>query len=136
MGAQAVYVRAATLADYQPYTTDADVAIDPTLLEPRPGLEDVMRSAGFRLKNQQSGHPEPGVWEARVVVAGNEMVVPVDIIVPEAVARPGGRRGARLGDVHGRRAAPAVPRGSKAPWWTTHRSRGPPRTMPMSGGSS
>ena len=52
VGAQAVYVRTATLADYQPYPTDADLAVDPTLLEPRPGLEDVMRSAGFRLKNE------------------------------------------------------------------------------------
>ncbi|GBE22398.1 hypothetical protein BMS3Bbin01_01773 [bacterium BMS3Bbin01] len=33
------------------------------------------------------------------------MVVPVDLIVPEAVAPPGGRRGARLGKVYGRRAA-------------------------------
>ena len=104
VGAQAVYVRTETLADYQPYTTDADLAVDPTLLEPLPGLEDVMRSAGFRLKNEQFGHPEPGIWEARVVVAGDEMVVPVDLIVPEAVAPPGGRRGARLGKVHGQRA--------------------------------
>lgn len=35
---------------------------------------------------------------------GQAIVVPVDLIVPEGVAPPQGRRGARLG-VHGRRAA-------------------------------
>jgi len=66
-----------------------------------------MRGAGFRLKNEDTGHPEPGIWETRVTITGrhDDLVVPVDLIVPEAVAPPGGRRGARLGGEHGGRAA-------------------------------
>lgn len=41
---------------------------------------------------------------ARTTVEGHEIVVPVDLIVPEGAATGGGRRGARLG-AHGRRAA-------------------------------
>lgn len=104
VGAQAVYLRTEPLPGYQPYTTDADLTIDPSLLRVRPGLEDAMRGAGFRLKNEGTGHPEPGIWEARVSIAQRheDLVVPVDLIVPEAVAPPGGRRGARLGGEHGR----------------------------------
>lgn len=47
---------------------------------------------------------EPGVWTATTEVGGRSLVVPVDLIVPEAVASGGGRRGARLG-IHGNRAA-------------------------------
>ena len=66
-----------------------------------------MRAAGFRLKAEDTGHPEPGIWEAHVHIEGrhDDLVVPIDLIVPEAVAPPGGRRGARLGGEHGRRAA-------------------------------
>jgi hypothetical protein len=107
VGAQAVYLRAESLPGYQPYTTDADLTIDPSLLGVRPGLEDAMRGAGFRLKDEDTGHPEPGIWEARVPLAQRhqDLVVPVDLIVPESVAPPGGRRGARLGGEHGRWAA-------------------------------
>ncbi|NIA26304.1 MAG: hypothetical protein GWP04_12190 [Gammaproteobacteria bacterium] len=107
VGAQAVYLQTVPLPGYQPYTTDADLAINPSLLGPRPGLEEAMRRAGFRLKDEDTGHPEPGIWEARIRVAQrrDDLVVPVDLIVPEAVAPPGGRRGARLAGEHGRRAA-------------------------------
>ncbi len=107
VGAQAVYLRTEPLPGYQPYTTDADLAVDPSLLGARPGLEEAMRGAGFRLKNEDTGHPEPGTWEARVAVAQrhDDLVVPVDLIVPETVAPSGGRRGARLGGEHGRWAA-------------------------------
>lgn len=47
---------------------------------------------------------EPGIWLASVTVAGEEVGIPVDLIVPEHAAPPGGRRRARLG-VHGNRAA-------------------------------
>lgn len=107
VGAQAVYLRTEPLPGYQPYTTDADLTIDPSLLGARPGLGEAMRGAGFRLKGEHTGHPEPGVWEAHIAIAErrHDLVVPVDLIVPEGVAPSGGRRGARLGGEHGSRAA-------------------------------
>lgn len=107
VGAQAVYLRTEPMEAYQDFTTDGDLALDPDLLAKRPGLEEAMHQAGFRLKNEDTGHPEPGIWEARIPAAerADDLVIPVDLIVPEAVAPPGGRRGARLGGAHGRRAA-------------------------------
>ena len=49
VGAQAVYLRTeGRMAGYQPFTTDADVVLDPTLLGPIPSLGDAMRNAGLR----------------------------------------------------------------------------------------
>lgn len=104
-GAQAVYLRTG-LSDVgiAPYTTDGDLALDPSLLGAVPELEDAMRGAGFTLFEPSPGRPEPGTWIRTAEVAGLEFVVPVDLIVPEGAAGGGGRRGARLGP-HGRRAA-------------------------------
>lgn len=98
-GAQAVYLRAgdAEIA-VAPYTTDADLAVDPGLLPDEPVLEAVMTEAGFHLG------VEPGVWLVETQIDGVDTVIPVDLIVPEGFAPPGGRRGARLGP-HGKRAA-------------------------------
>jgi hypothetical protein len=47
VGAQAVHLRTADrLRAYQPFTTDADFVVDPSLLSDRPGLGDAMRTAG------------------------------------------------------------------------------------------
>jgi len=103
-GAQAVYLRtgASDLA-IAPYTTDGDLAIDPALLGVAPQLEQAMRDAGFR-PSLVDGHAEPGTWIVSATVDGAETVIPVDLIVPERAAAPGGRRGARLG-AHGKSAA-------------------------------
>lgn len=102
VGAQAVYLRTADrLPAYQPFTTDADIVLDPSLLTDRPGLGDVMRNAGFVLT------AEPGIWEARFKRPGfeDDIVVPVDLIVPMHVAAGPGRRSARLGGEHGKHSA-------------------------------
>lgn len=70
VGAQAVYLRTESLPGYQPYT------IDPSLLRDRPGLEGAMRGAGFRLKDEDTGHPEPGNWVASVPPTTNGSVTP------------------------------------------------------------
>jgi hypothetical protein len=103
-GAQAVYLRTGD-ADIAiaPYTTDGDLALDPSLLGENPELEAAMDGAGFHL-SRVDGHVEPGVWVAEATANGEEFLVPVDLIVPEGAATGGGRRGARLG-VHGKRAA-------------------------------
>lgn len=103
-GAQALYLRTGD-ADIAvaPYTTDGDLALDPTLLCEEPALEAAMAGAGFHL-SLVDGHVEPGIWVASATVDGEDFLVPVDLIVPEGAATGGGRRGARLG-VHGKQAA-------------------------------
>lgn len=98
VGAQAVYLRTAgRIETYQPFTTDADVVLDPGLLGPLPPLGQAMERAKFTLTD------EPGIWEAHLTRPGfdEEIVVPVDLIVPEELAPRAGRRSARLPGEHG-----------------------------------
>ena len=100
VGAQAVYLRTGhgdvgiTIA---PYTTDGDLAIDPTLLRSEPDLEALMSGANFDAE-------QPGMWRKVVRVGGEDVVVPIDLIVPEGASTGEGRRGARI-PPHGKRAA-------------------------------
>jgi hypothetical protein len=99
-GAQAIYLRTGEgEIGIAPYTTDGDLAIDPTMLRDEPHLDAAMRAAHFT-----PSATEPGIWLATTIVDGTELTIPIDLIVPEAVAPPGGRRGARLGP-HGNRSA-------------------------------
>ena len=104
-GAQAIYLRTGD-ADFAlaPFTIDSDLAIDPTRLSDEPQLEVAMGGADFELLVRDSGHVAPGIWVTQALIEGRPEKVPVDLIVPDGVAPPGGRRGARLG-VHGNRAA-------------------------------
>ncbi len=104
-GAQAVYLRTgSTDLAIAPFTTDGDLALDPTRLGNDPRLGDAMEAAGFTLHRHEGGHLEPGAWERSTVVDGRDYLIPVNLIVPEAVAARPGRRGARLG-AHGNQAA-------------------------------
>jgi hypothetical protein len=104
-GAQAIYLRTGD-ADFAiaPFTVDSDFAINPSLLGDDPQLEAAMRGAGFDLSPRPEGHVEPGIWVTPALIEGRQELIPVDLIVPEGAAAPGGRRGAHLG-VHGNRAA-------------------------------
>lgn len=88
VGAQAVYLHMGTteiaLAEF---TTDGDgdVAIDPDLLSSDPLIEEAMRTAGFTPDPRSSAI---GSW---ISPRG----VPVDLMVPDAVAGAG-RRGVRV----------------------------------------
>ena len=96
VGAQAIYVHTeadASSFSVSPFTYDADIVLDPSLLSPSPGIIDAMGNAGFSLTDQ------PGLYR-------KEQGAQVDLLVPEAVGGPG-RRGARLGD-HGNKAAMKV----------------------------
>lgn len=107
-GAQAVYLRvqdADLSVTVAPYTTDGDLAINPIGLSDHPQLEAAMRTAGFDLQLREGGHVEPGIWIMTTEVDGENVKVPIDLIVPDAVAPPGGRRAARLGGAHGNLAA-------------------------------
>ncbi len=94
VGAQAIYVHAGEATfGMVAYTTDADLALDPRVLEETPPIESVMRNAGFRPGVQ------PGIW------LGSDDIQ-VDLLVPEALGG-GGRRSARLGG-HGKETARKV----------------------------
>ena len=102
VGAQAVYLRTAgRLPTYQPFTTDADIVVDPGRLTERPALGATMTAAGFVLTH------EPGIWEARISRPGmtDDVVVPIDLIVPMEIAAGPGRRSARLAGAHGKNSA-------------------------------
>ena len=102
IGAQAVYLRTEDrMPSYQPFTTDADLVIDPGLLAETPLLGHAMLSAGF------NNTREPGIWIRRIAHPGfdHDIAIPVDLIVPSQVAPRAGRRGARLPGNHGNRAA-------------------------------
>lgn len=93
VGAQAVYQHTgAAKVALAEYTTDGDLAIDPDLLGADPLIEDAMVAAGFT--------PDPrgsvvGTWLAR-------NGVPIDLMIPDAVAGPG------------RRSVTAPPHGSRS----------------------
>ena len=101
VGAQAVYVRTVDrLPGSQPFTTDGDLAFDRARLGDRPLLGDAMRSADFEYSGQ------PGIWHRAITHDDRpDHIVPVDLIVPMAVASSTGRRGTRLPGDHGKTAA-------------------------------
>jgi len=94
VGAQAVYLHTGE-GDLvvAPFTKDADLALNPTVLRDEPILAGALSEAGFR----PGAHP--GSW-----LGQND--IPVDLLVPGTLGGPG-RRGARLG-IHGNRAARKV----------------------------
>jgi hypothetical protein len=87
VGAQAVYVHTGedeSLA-IAPYTTDADISLDPDLLAPEPLLEEAMSASGF---TRSIDPAKVGTWVGRNGVE-------IDLMVPEARAGVG-RRGADI----------------------------------------
>lgn len=101
-GAQAVYLHVgeADLA-VAPYTTDGDIALDPTALAKKPLIERAMVDAGFDLSPT-----DVGTWRRAALVEGTSTSVGIDLLVPDSVAGPG-RRGARI-PPHGKNAARKV----------------------------
>jgi hypothetical protein len=99
VGAQAIYLHTgdADLA-VAPYTTDGDVAIDPSRLRNDPKLAEALGGAGFSADTRYVG-----TWIMSRSLEGRVIEVKIDLMVPEAVGGPG-RRGALLGP-HGNRAA-------------------------------
>jgi len=85
VGAQAIYLRVGE-GDLStaPYTTDADLAIDPRQLDDKPDLAQTLEAAGFELAIS------PGTWTL------HPTEVQIDFLVPSSLGGPG-RRGARLG---------------------------------------
>ena len=99
VGAQAIYLHTGD-ADFAvaEYTTDADFCVAPADLRDTPLLAELLETHGFLLREH------PGAW---ISPDG----IPVDLMVPEALAGAGSR-GARLGP-HGNKAA-GEPQGWRA----------------------
>jgi hypothetical protein len=95
VGAQAIYFHTGE-ADFavSPYTSDADLALAPSLLLASPDLAEAMGRGGFT-------SDQPGIWK-------NAEGVQVDLLVPEALGGEVGRRGAQLPPPHGRKVARKV----------------------------
>lgn len=86
IGAQAVYLHTgATEIALAEFTTDGDVAVDPDVLSSDPLVEEAMSAAGF------VPDPRPSAIGSWISPRG----VPVDLMVPDAVAGAG-RRGVRV----------------------------------------
>jgi len=98
VGAQAVYLHtgAVELA-VAAFTTDADLTLDPALLQAAPELEAAMTAAGFTRGNRV------GAWVVSRDIDGIPTNVEVDLMVPEAVGGAGSRA-ARL-DGHAKNVA-------------------------------
>lgn len=112
VGAQAIYLQAGE-ADLEvsvaPFTADADLSIDPARLGPDPRIAEAMTEAGFTLKvKTDNGGIEPGTWLAPAKIEKETVFVPVDLLVPEALAPGRGKRDARLPD-HGKNATRWTP---------------------------
>lgn len=89
IGAQAIYLHTGNaVVALAEATKDSDLAVDPRALHSEPLLEEAMTRAKFYL-NPFSG--QPGAW---MNVSG----IPVDLMVPEALAGSGGKttRGGRI----------------------------------------
>lgn len=86
IGAQAIYLHTGALeVALAEFTTDGDVAVDPDLLSSDPLVEQAMAAAGF------TPDPRPSAIGSWISPRG----VPVDLMVPDAVAGAG-RRGVRV----------------------------------------
>jgi hypothetical protein len=87
VGAQAIYLHtgAAPVALAEA-TKDCDLALDTRALPQEPLLEAAMSAAGFHLDPQAR---QPGAWR-------NPKGIPVDLMVPEALAGGSSRRAARI----------------------------------------
>lgn len=95
IGAQAIYLHTgATVLAIAEATKDSDLAVDPRVLTDDPLIEQAMTAAGF---SRHLVHPQPGAW---LSPAG----IPVDLMVPEALAGPARRRSAVI-PPHGKQAA-------------------------------
>lgn len=99
IGAQAIYLQTgAASVQLAEATKDSDLAIDPRALSDSPLLDEAMERAGF---HRNLTEPQPGGWLS-------PRGIPVDLMVPAALAGSGGRRGARI-PPHSRHATRRTP---------------------------
>lgn len=87
IGAQAVYLHTgAAPTALAEATKDTDLALDPRVLTDSPLLDEAMKRAGFHRDLQ---NPQPGTWFS-------PDGIPVDLMIPEALAGGTGRRSVHI----------------------------------------
>jgi hypothetical protein len=92
VGAQAIYLYTGAIEfAVAEYTTDADIALDPALLQPLPEIESAMIAGGFHRGKRV------GAWVMFRNIGGVATRVDVDLMVPEAVGGSGSRAARLLG---------------------------------------
>lgn len=100
VGAQAVYLRSADVdLTVATATSDADLALDPALVDDEPLLQEVMAKAGFVRKPDW-----PGQYYTSRKVGTTTANIGVDLLLPESLAGRPGRRGVDL-PPHDKRSA-------------------------------
>src|SRR5262245_47653707 len=95
VGAQAIYARVgdADLA-VAPYTTDADLIIDPRVLGEIPPLERALNDANFVRRTPNT----VGAWTRTILMGQAKHEIDVDLMVPASVSpRPDGRAAGLVG---------------------------------------
>lgn len=93
VGAQAVYLRTPRAAmSNAPFTSDADLSIDPAALGDQPHLDEALRAAGFDLMQIS----QPGLWARTELVGGRAISVELDLLVAKELAKDIGRRSAKI----------------------------------------
>ncbi len=97
VGAQAVYIHAADVElGVAAFTSDGDLAIDPTLLGDEPLVDEAMTRAGFA-RNVTGDRANPGLWWKQQILNERPVNIEVDLLVPYSLTADGrGRRSANL----------------------------------------
>lgn len=96
-GGQAVQLRTETGSSLPAvFTIDGDLSLDPRTLAADPLLEAAMHGGGFTETDQ------PGIWSTSREVAGHDVSLTVDLLVPAGLAA--GNRAARIPPHHKRAA--------------------------------
>ena len=88
VGAQAVHLRTAGSEGLTTpsFTSDADLSIDPDVLDEEPLLEQSMIAAGF------AQGPDPGHWHRPEKIGSRVEEIVVDLMVADTFSGPGSRR--------------------------------------------
>lgn len=101
VGAQAVYLRTPGAAMRNaPFTSDADLSIDPAVLGDRPHVDEALRAAGFTLMQDN----QPGLWALTSRVDGQDVQIELDLLIAKELADGIGKRSAKI-PPHGRMTA-------------------------------
>lgn len=91
VGAHAVYIRTGNAGiSVAPFTTDADFALNPSVLGENPSLQSLLEAAGFERDLRQ-----PGAWLA-TTSRGESIAIPIDLMVPSASAPNPNKRSVAL----------------------------------------
>lgn len=101
VGAQAVYLRTpgASMRN-APFTSDADLSLDPDVLGDQPLVDEALRTAGFTLMQDN----QPGLWARTEQVDGKDVPIELDILVGKELANKTGSRSAKI-PTHGKMTA-------------------------------